>query len=293
MALTEVFALGRTLADRGVGLRRRRLRLADGSRLHVLDGGVASAQPVVLLHGFCGNHRQMLGIARALAPRQRVILYDARGHGGSDAFGATPTMARLGADLAELIAALGTPTVDAVGLSMGAQTLFEHARDFGCKSLRRLVFIDQGPRLLPEPGFEHALFGGMSEPEVAAFLDALRTQPRSLGRAWLRGMWRSREPLLARLAVAPALLAGLPGVHARTLQLAADMLRQDWRDAVRNIDRPTLLCYGGRSMYPDAGRWMHAHMQDSKLEWFAASGHGLVYQEPHRLGAAVRGFLQE
>lgn len=289
----DLVALARILGDTGRGLRKRRLRLRDGQRLHVVEGGRPGARPVLLLHGFCGQHRQMLGVARALAEDHRIVLFDARGHGASDGFTARPTMAQLAADLAELLDDLQAPEVDAVGLSMGAQTLFELARTQGCDRLRRLVFIDQGPRLLPEAGYAHALFGGMQPDEVTAFLHALAVRPRSLGQAWLRGIWRSREPLPVKLVLTPTLLAGLPGVPGPTLQLAADMLHQDWRQAVRAISRPTLLCYGGRSMYPDAGRWMAANMADARLEWFGSSGHGLQFQEPVRLHRVVAGFLGE
>ena len=288
--LQEARELVRFLVDRGNGFRPRTLTVDDGTRLHANEGG-HGPRTALLLHGFCGTHRQLLGVARGLQATHRVCLLDARGHGKSDPFAQRPTMAQLADDVAAVVAQCEGP-VDAIGLSMGAQTLFEYVRRHGLGRLGRLVFIDQAPRLLPDAdGWPHALFGGMSPAEVSAFLAEMEHSPRALGRAWLRGIWRTNEPLLHRLALTPALLAGLPGVRARTLTLAADMVQQDWRDVIPRIERPVLLCYGGRSMYPGAGRWMHANLPNAQLEWFGASGHGLAYSEPLRLRRRVAAFL--
>lgn len=297
MTVADLTALAQQLTDRGQGLDAGFVTTRDHAHLRTLQAHPRAAQdatpPVILLHGFCASLEQMLGVARGLLPRHRVVLYDARGHGKSSRFQGKATLASLADDLAQVIDATGAPTVDVCGLSMGAQTVFELVRRHGTSRLRKIVLIDQGPRLLPDEGYDHGLFGGMTPIEVREFLHDLQRRPRRLGLAWARGIWRSREPLVARLFVTPGLLAGLPGVPATTLQLAADMLGQDWRDVVPRIDRPTLLCYGGRSMYPDAGRWMHAHLPDAQLEWFAHSGHGLSYQEPRRLARVVARFLAE
>jgi pimeloyl-ACP methyl ester carboxylesterase len=295
MTVADLTALARLLTDRGTDLHPGFIKTQDHARLRSLEARPptrsAERPPVVMLHGFCSSLGQMLGVARGLQQRHRVVLYDARGHGKSTPFRDKATMAQLADDLAEVLDATGAPIVDVVGLSMGAQTIFELVRRHGTSRLGKVVLIDQGPRLLPEAGYEHALFGGMKVVEVREFLQDLQHRPRRLGLAWARGIWRSREPLAARLFVTPGLLAGLPGVPTATLQLAADMIGQDWREVVPRIDRPTLLCYGGRSMYPDAGRWMHANLPKAKLEWFAESGHGLSYQEPVRLARVIARFL--
>lgn len=57
----------------------------DGGRLHIVELGVATAPPVVLLHGASGNLGDMwLALGERLAPRYRVILVDRPGHGWSE-----------------------------------------------------------------------------------------------------------------------------------------------------------------------------------------------------------------
>ncbi len=292
MAHPMLTVLGSAL-DRGQDCAVLPVPMRDGALLQVRALGSPTGRPTLLLHGFCGKWRQMLFTARQLPQTRRLLLPDARGHGTSDGFGPVLKMAQLGQDLADLIAWTGAPQVDIIGLSMGAQMIFEYIRQFGTAKLGRLVFVDQGPRLRPEEGWPHALFGGMSDAEIAEFLGQMRDNPRRLGKAWLRGVWRSEEPRLIQLVLTPQLLAGLPGTPAHTLRLAEDMLQQDWREAVQTIDRPVLLCYGGRSMYPQAGRWMHAHIADSELAWFANSGHGLMFTEPLRFVGKVNAFLNQ
>lgn len=291
MVRAELLTTLRILTDRGRDLAAQTVAMPDGARLHLRLGPRRPGRPVVLLHGYCGRHQQMLGIARALLDRRTVVLYDARGHGASDGFRQRPTMAQLAADFQSLLKWLEADEVDAIGLSMGAQTLLERVRLQGTAGLGRLVFIDQGPRLRADAGYHHGLFGGLQDEEVATFRRDLGQRPRSLGPAWVRGLWRTNEPLLTKAFLTPALLAGLPGVPEATLRLADDMIEMDWREVVPRIDRPTLLCYGGRSMYPGAGRWMHANLPDSQLEWFEDSGHGLMLTEPRRLHRVVRSFL--
>src|SRR5215831_16339805 len=55
-----------------------------GQRIHYEDSGGAG-MPVVLGHGFLMDGDMFLPQVRALAPRYRVITWDARGHGRTEA----------------------------------------------------------------------------------------------------------------------------------------------------------------------------------------------------------------
>ena len=94
-----------------------------------------------------------------------------------------------------------------------------------------------------------------------------------------------------KLLLSPSMLMGLRHVPDSTLRLVDDMLSQDWRDEVQRLSKPTLLLYGGRSIYPGAGRWMADAIPHADLEFFAESGHALILEEPHRVARAVHRFL--
>lgn len=92
----------------------------DAPRLHVdVDG----AGPVVLLaHGFGGSARNFGPQMRALKDRYRVVRYDARGHGRSDAPSdpSAYTPAAFVDDMRRVLDQVGAERAAVGGLSMGA-----------------------------------------------------------------------------------------------------------------------------------------------------------------------------
>lgn len=102
------------------------LRTSDGVTLRVLDTGPADAPVTVLLtHGWTSDLRVWDLVAAGLAGRARVVRFDHRGHGDSDpAPRGSATLARLGDDLAELIAERApTGALVLVGHSMGGMAM--------------------------------------------------------------------------------------------------------------------------------------------------------------------------
>jgi pimeloyl-ACP methyl ester carboxylesterase len=91
----------------------------NGIRLYYVDTG-GSGSPVLLLHGGLSNSDYLADVARALAPKHRVILVDSRGHGRSTR-DARPFGYDLMAD--DVVALLDTLKIDkaaVVGWSDGA-----------------------------------------------------------------------------------------------------------------------------------------------------------------------------
>ena len=65
--------------------RSHRVRSADGTRLAVHESGPADAPVLVAVHGYPDDHTVWDGVAALLTERYRVVRYDVRGAGGSDA----------------------------------------------------------------------------------------------------------------------------------------------------------------------------------------------------------------
>ena len=95
----------------------RRIRLADHETV-VAQRGTAGP-PVVLVHAIGLDWRMWQPVLDALAVGRRVFAYDVRGHGKAAGAPVPGDMARLGADLLDLLDALDLDTVHAVGLSYG------------------------------------------------------------------------------------------------------------------------------------------------------------------------------
>jgi pimeloyl-ACP methyl ester carboxylesterase len=68
----------------GFGAAPRSLHVdVNGTRLHVLEWGEASAPPVLLVHGMRAHARWFTPVGPALATRYRALAVDLRGHGES------------------------------------------------------------------------------------------------------------------------------------------------------------------------------------------------------------------
>src|SRR6266852_3639251 len=98
----------------------------QGLRFHYTERGEREAPVVVMLHGVTGHARAWDDEGAALASHYRVLALDQRGHGDSDPPpDADYTIARLAADLAAFVDALGLSTVALVGLSLGGRVAIQ------------------------------------------------------------------------------------------------------------------------------------------------------------------------
>jgi pimeloyl-ACP methyl ester carboxylesterase len=122
-------------ADGSSADRIRRVAMADGVRLYVEENGPADAElTVFFVHGLALSvdafTYQRQALTEHFGSRIRLVSFDLRSHGRSDrAAASTNTISQLGADLAELLAALA-PVGDIVlvGHSMGAMAMMAFAQ---------------------------------------------------------------------------------------------------------------------------------------------------------------------
>ena len=95
---------------------------ANGIKIHYQRTG-GDKPPIVLAHGFSDNGPCWVALAPMLRENYDVIMYDARGHGLSDAPETGYSTEDRVADLAGLIHALGLEKPILMGHSMGASTV--------------------------------------------------------------------------------------------------------------------------------------------------------------------------
>jgi len=99
---------------------------ANGIKLHYCRTN-GSGPPVVVSHGFTDDGYCRLDLARELGADFDVVLYDARGHGRSDAPEEEYGPSERAADLLGLLDAFGLEDPILFGHSMGADTVTEAA----------------------------------------------------------------------------------------------------------------------------------------------------------------------
>ena len=122
---------------------------ANGKSIHYTLNGPASGHVVTLSHSLATNLGMWEPQVSALATRYRVLRYDTRGHGRTDAPGGPYSLEQLAEDAVALLRALGIERTHFVGLSMGGmigQVLaLKHP-----EILRSLVLCDTSSRVPPE-----------------------------------------------------------------------------------------------------------------------------------------------
>lgn len=122
---------------------------ANGISIHYTLNGPASGHVVTLSHSLATTLGMWEPQVSALAARYRVLRYDTRGHGGTDAPGGPYSLDQLAEDAVALLRALGIERTHFVGLSMGGmigQVLaLKHP-----ETLRSLALCDTSSRIPPE-----------------------------------------------------------------------------------------------------------------------------------------------
>lgn len=236
--------------------------------------------PTLLLHGLMGAGATWTPVARLLQAELDVVMPDARGHGRSSAPGAGYRYSDLADDVIGLIDDLPLDAPLLVGHSMGGMTAALVAAQAGHR-LGGLVLVD--PTFL-SPERQHEVYGG----DVAA---------QHLG-ALSRGRAACLEEALARHPQRSPELVELQ-VQARmdTSPAAFDILRPPnppYRDLVAAIQVPTLLVIGDKTVVTPA---VAAELQDGtrhlQVRHITGAGHGLPFDRPEEVAAAVLAFAHE
>lgn len=243
----------------------------DGVRIYYEIEG--AGPPVLLSHGYGATSRMWRGQVAALRDRYRVIVWDMRGHGRSDA----PELAERYSealtvdDMGALLDAAEAPSAAIGGLSLGGymSLAFHHRRP---ERVRALMLFDTGP------GFKR---------------DEARRgwNERAHGRAD-----RLERDGFAALNVSSEVDAGQHPHGPRGLALAArGMLTQ--RDggvieSLPDIAVPTLVLVGAEDTpFLAATDYMAAKIRNATKVVIPDAGHASNLHQPETFNAAVADFL--
>jgi 3-oxoadipate enol-lactonase len=103
-------------------MENRRISTSDGVELNVIISG-DSKSPVLILSNSLGTEASMWEPQlEQLSRHFRVVRYDTRGHGESDAPATEYSLERLGQDVLDIADALSLDTFDFCGISLGGMT---------------------------------------------------------------------------------------------------------------------------------------------------------------------------
>ena len=270
------------VAEQATGrMKTHTVRGGGGLQLHVREWGKADGPPILFIHGWSQNHlcwdKQY---ESALRDEFRLVAYDLRGHGMSEApLGPENyTDGKLWADdLAAIIGQLHLERPVLVGWSYGAFVICDYVRTYGQDRIAAVNLVE-GAVKLGESAFGTLIGPGFLDHFVDATADDLPTNIRSM-RAFLRACLAKPLPaddfetaLCWNMVVAPRIRASLA---ARQI---------DCDDVLRTLMVPLLVTQGRADtvVLPAMAEHILAICPAAEASWYEGVGHLPHLQEPGR-----------
>jgi len=257
------------------------VRGGGGLRLHVREWGPADGPPILLIHGWSQNH---LCWARqyesALAGEFRLVAYDLRGHGMSEA-PLEPghyTDGRLWADdSAAIIEELHLDRPVLVGWSYGAFVICDYVRAYGQDRIAAIDFVE-GAVKLGEAAFGTLIGPGFLDHFVAATAGDLPTNIAAM-RSFVRACLVKPVPdddletAVCWNIVVPATIRA----HLAAREIDGD-------DVLATLEVPLLVTHGRADtvVLPAMAEHVLATCPTAKPSWYDGVGHVPHLEEPER-----------
>ncbi len=270
---------------------------------------------ILLMHGFSGSSDYFKLNSPAIGKERWVVAPDMRGHGRS---GHTPGgyhVARLAADLRELVKFLRATSGTGlkfvpVGCSIGAAVIWTFLELFGCDDFAGLVFVDQAPLQnrshrdnWDEKKAHFSCYDARTtEAAQHAWISDTENTHRGLVRdclGYYQQAWAGPRPSPETQQLDMDFFTKISGAcDAEWLALLlADHTAYDHREALELITVPTLVMMGRYSgcFSLDGMREIVRRANKGKDKVLATesifeAGHWLFYEEPQRFNAEILAF---
>jgi len=254
---------------------------ANGIHINYTIDGAEGAPWLVFSNSLCTTGAMWDGQAAAFKSKYRVLRYDQRGHGGTDAPLGRYPFDTLVADALGLLDALSIPRAHFAGLSMGAATALGLALGHPDR-LDRVIVCDSAC---------------MSTPASA------QQWEERIAVAKKQGMEAAVEPTIARWFPPETVAKNPPYLETvrrmiRTTPVAgyigccAALADHNYNAKVETVTRPVLFLVGEKDgTAPAAMKDMHRRLKGSRYVEFAGAGHISNMDRPAEFNKAIEEFL--
>jgi len=255
----------------------------DGHQLYCRLSGREDAATVCLSHSLACSSVMWEPQMQALNHRFRVLRYDTRGHGGSEATPPPYTLDELADDVVAMLDALGIERVHWVGLSMGGMI----GQNLGLRHSGRLLSLVLCDTL-----------SVISDEAQPVWADRIETAKRE-------GMAPLCEPTLERWFT-PAYFekdsTSLESIRTQILNTpvagyvgCCEAIRRiNYIDRLNGISLPTRVIVGANdpATPPEDARAIQRRIEGSSLVTIDDAAHLSNVEQPEAFNSAVLGFLE-
>jgi 3-oxoadipate enol-lactonase len=255
---------------------------ANGITINYQIDGAQSAPWIVFSNSLATNISMWDDQARELGKSYRVLRYDQRGHGGTEAPAGRYPFDLLIADAVALMDALSIPKAHFAGLSMGAATALGLAQQHPGR-VDRAIVCDSGCQSTPASSqqWEERIvvaqregIEALVEPTIARWFppEVVAAKPPHVDK--VRAMIRSTP------------VSGFIGC-------AAALAEHNYAAAVATVTRPVLFMVGEKDgVTPAAMRKLNAALPGSRYVELAGAGHISNMDQPQAFTKAIQDFLK-
>ena len=258
----------------------------NGLRLYYEWHGEEGGTPLVLVMGLGGDSTAWPFQLAAFAPHRRVLVFDNRGAGRSDAPDVAYTTRGMAEDLLGLLDRLGVARADLLGLSLGG-AIAQEAVLAAPERFRSLQL--HATWAGPHPYFQALV--------RAVRLARLRFDPEAFYRAlsvWLFTPEGFRDqPELIELVVQRAVRHPHPAPLHAYLRQADAALGHDARERLHAIRCPTLVAVGSQDLVtpPLLAEELAGLIPGARLARLPGAGHGALWEAPAAFNRVCLDFL--
>lgn len=208
----------------------RNVTVSDGAVIHVAAGGTDKRPPVVLLHSLLGSHAAWLPVMAALSLERTAIVPDLRGHGASSPTSGPYSIARLAADVVDVLDAFNVSRAHIVGVSIGSMIAQQLACDYADRCCT-VTAAAAGPTV-PE-----AMWPQWDQRCAVVRAQGVESQVEISLARWFTGSVSMRARDLAREMIVATSVAGFVGC-------VGAVKRHNLVEKLSNISLPTLVIAG-------------------------------------------------
>jgi 3-oxoadipate enol-lactonase len=254
--------------------------VSDGAKIHYESEGRKDGPPLVFSNSLGTNLHMWDGqIVAATGHGFRVIRYDTRGHGKSDAPEGPYTLARLSDDLIGLLDALKIETTAFCGISMGGMTGM-HAGKKRPRRFSRMALCNTAAHMAPREMWEQRI-DAVTKRGMAAVADGVVER-------WFTAGFRASHPHQVE-RIRKMLLDTSPVGYSGCCAAIRDM---DERDFLGTIEASALVVVGAHdpATTPEKGKYIAEHIPGARLETLD-SAHLSNIERPEDFNRIVLGYL--
>lgn len=254
----------------------------NGITMNFRVAGPDAGRPVVLANSLGTDARIWDEVIARLATRYRVVSYDKRGHGLSDAPKAPYRLEDYVADLEGLVTHLGLSELALAGVSVGGLIAQGYALA-NASRLKALVLCDTAAKV-GDDAMWNGRIAAIRAKGIASISDAILTR-------WFGPQFRSERSFE---------LAGWRNMLERTpiegyAGTCAALRDADLRERIGAIAMRTLVVVGeeDHSTPPDLVRSTAELMPNARFEVIAGAGHIPSIEQPERLATLMLNYFEE